>query len=75
MNLFKVADRTVYCSEKESLDLIKAELRKWLQFLRRTLCVAGLYTLYGALECVMKEVQSSVKTPREMERLGTQDIY
>lgn len=75
MNLFKVADRTVYCGEKESLDLIKAELRKWLQFLRRTLCVAGLYTLYGALECVMKEVQSSVKTLREMERLGTQDIY
>lgn len=75
MNLFKVADRTVHCGEKESLDLTKAEQRKWLQFLRRSLCVAGLHTLYGALECVMKEVQSSVKTPREMERLGTQDIY
>ena len=63
MNLVNVADRPVHCGEKESLDLIEAELRMWLQFLSRSLCVAGLYTLYGALECVMKEVQSSVKSP------------
>lgn len=63
MNLVKVADRTLHRGEKESLDLIKAGLRKQLEFLTRFLCVAGLYTLYGGtLDCVMKEVQNSVKS-------------